>query len=192
LQAEADLTLKDQFKEVGKSLFTRGLVSSHSGNLSVRAGENLVITRRGSQLGGLSDSDLIETGISKNDNNTPLASVELPVHRAIYQSTGAGAVVHAHPPYGIALSMTESEITSVHGDAHELGRVPVLGWNQDTRPGCLGEVIAEALKTHKVVLVYGHGSFAIGASLEEAHKHTSGLEEVCQISWLMKTLKNKK
>ena len=118
-------------------------------------------------------------------------SVELPVHRAIYQATIAGPSF-THPPYGIALSMTETEIVSVHGDAHELGRVPVLGWNMDTRPGSLGEVIAEALKTHKIVLVYGHGSFAIGKDLEEAHKHTSGLEEVCQISWLMKTLKNKK
>jgi len=181
-----------QFKEVGKSLFTRGLVSSHSGNLSVRVATNLIITRRGSQLGSLADTDLIETSITKNDKNTPLGSVELPVHRAIYQLTGAGAVVHAHPPYGIALSMTETEIVSEHGDAHELGRIPVLGWNMDTRPGSLGEVIAESLKTRKIVLVYGHGSFAVGATLEEAHKHTSALEEVCQIRWLTKTLKNKR
>jgi L-fuculose-phosphate aldolase len=185
--------LATQFKEVGKALFTRGLVSSHSGNLSVRVSdEHMLITRRGSQLGALSDQDLIETGIVKNDLKTPLASVELPVHRAILQRTNAGAVVHAHPPHAIALSMTETEIISEQAELYELGEVPVLGWNQDVRPGCLGEVIGEALKTHKIVLVYGHGTFAVGQILEEAYKYTAALEEICQVLWLVKTLRRAK
>ena len=185
--------LSSQFKEVGKALFSRGLVSSHSGNLSVRLNDDrMIITRRGSQLGFLSDQDLIETGIVKNDQQTPLASVELPVHRAILQHTNAGAIVHAHPPHAIALSMTETEIISEQAEHYELGKVPVLGWNQDTRPGCLGEEIAEALKTHKIVLVYGHGSFATGQILEEAYKYTAALEEVCQVLWLVKTLRKSK
>jgi L-fuculose-phosphate aldolase len=185
--------LATQFKEVGKALFSRGLVSSHSGNLSVRLNaERLLITRRGSQLGVLSDQDLIETGIDKNDRQTPLASVELPVHRAILQQTSAGAVVHAHPPHAIALSMTETEIVSEQAEHYELGQIPVLGWNQDTRPGCLSEVIAEALKTHKIVLVYGHGTFAVGQILEEAYKYTAALEEICQVLWLVKTLRKAK
>ncbi|MEL7562843.1 aldolase [Dehalogenimonas sp. 4OHTPN] len=182
--------LNTEFKEVGKALFTRGLVSSHSGNLSVRLNdEKMLITRRGSQLGALQDQDLIETGIDKNDLKTPLASVELPVHRAILQHTAAGAVVHAHPPHAIALSMNETEIPTEQFEAYELGTVPVLGWNQDVRPGCLGDAIAEALKTHKIILVYGHGTFAVGQILEEAYKYTAALEEVCQVQWLVKTLR---
>ena len=87
-----------QFQTVGRDLFTKGLVSSHSGNLSIRLGERLIITRRGSRLNCLEENDLIETGLNKNDRNTPLASVELPVHRAIYRETAALAIVHAHPP----------------------------------------------------------------------------------------------
>ena len=68
-----------QFQSVGRDLFNRGLVSSHSGNLSIRLGENIIITRRGSQFSCLEENDLIETGISKNNRATPLASVELPV-----------------------------------------------------------------------------------------------------------------
>jgi len=74
-----------QFQSVGHDLFTRGLVSSNSGNLSIRLGERIIITRRGSRLGCLEENDLIETGRSKNDRATPLASEELPVHRALYQ-----------------------------------------------------------------------------------------------------------
>ena len=72
-----------QFQTVGRDLFTRGLVSSHNGNMSIRLGDRIIITHRSSMLGCLEEHDLIETGISKNDRSTPLASVELSVHRAI-------------------------------------------------------------------------------------------------------------
>jgi hypothetical protein len=54
-----------QFQAVGRDLFTKGLISSTSGNLSIRLGERLIITRRSSGLGSLLEHDLIETGISK-------------------------------------------------------------------------------------------------------------------------------
>ena len=92
----------NQFQNVGHALFSRGLVSSQSGNLSIRMGDRLIITRRGSNLGALQEKDLVETGINKNDRATPMASVELPVHRAIYQNTQARAIVHAHPTHVIA------------------------------------------------------------------------------------------
>ena len=82
-----------QFQTVGRDLFARGLVASHSGNLSIRLGDRMIITRRGTMLSCLQESDLIETGITKNDRFTPLASTELPVHRAIYQETSASANV---------------------------------------------------------------------------------------------------
>jgi L-fuculose-phosphate aldolase len=88
--------IRSQFQAVGKNLFSRGLVYSQSGNLSIRMGDNLIITRRGSQLGSLDENDLIETGIYRNNRATPLASTELPVHRAIYRMTSAQAIVHAH------------------------------------------------------------------------------------------------
>ena len=71
-----------QFQTVGHDLFAGGLVSSNSGNLSIRLGERMIITRRSSRLGCLEEHDLIETGIHKNYRSTPLASTELAVHRA--------------------------------------------------------------------------------------------------------------
>ena len=178
-----------QFQTVGHDLFTRGLVSSNSGNLSIRLGERIIITRRGSRLGCLQENDLIETGINKNDRHTPLASIELAVHRAIYKETPALAIVHAHPPHAVALSLTETEI--VPSDAEGLpivGQVPVLGWHMNVKPGGLADIIARALKEHRIVMVHGHGSFAIGQLLEEAHNCTTTLEESCQVICLLKSL----
>jgi len=181
--------LLSQFQTVGHDLFTKGLVSSHSGNLSIRLGERIIITRRGSRLGCLQEHDLIETGISKNDRNTPLASIELAVHRAIYRETTANAVVHAHPPHAVALSLTETEIVPIDTEGLPLvGRVPVLGWHMTVKPGGLADIIAQALKQHRIILVHGHGSFAIGQLLEEAHNCTTTLEESCQVICLLKSL----
>ncbi|MEA2085650.1 MAG: aldolase [Chloroflexota bacterium] len=178
-----------QFQTVGRDLFTRGLVSSNSGNLSIRVGNRLVITRRGCMLGCLQEQDLIETGINKNDRHTPLASTELAVHRAIYRETSALAIVHAHPPHAVALSLTETEI--VPGDAEGLsvvGRVPVVGWHMEVKPGGLADIIAQTLKEHRIIMVHGHGNFAIGQLLEEAYNSTTTLEESCQVLCLLKSL----
>jgi len=149
----------------------------------------MIITRRSAMLGCLQEHDLIETGINRNDRSTPLASTELAAHRAIYQETSALAIVHAHPPHAVALSLIETEI--VPSDAEGLAivdRVPVLGWHMKVRPGGLADIIAQALKQCKIVMVHGHGSFAIGQLLDEAHNYTTTLEESCQVICLLKAL----
>jgi len=178
-----------QFQAVGRDLFISGLVSSNNGNLSIRLGDRLIITRRGCRLGCLEEHDLIETGISKNDRSTPLASTELAVHRAIYQTTPALAIIHAHPPHAIALSLTETEVVPNCAESlSTVGRVPVLGWHMEVRPGGLADIIAQALTQHRIVMVHSHGSFAIGQLLEEAHNYTTTLEESCRVICLLRSL----
>src|ERR1700690_4309879 len=116
--------LLNQFQSIGRLLFSRGLVSSQSGNLSVRMGDRLIITRRACNLGALQEKDIIETGIARNDRATPLATSELSIHRAIYHYTQAKAIVHAHPAHVIALSLTQKVIDSDHlEDCCDLGPV---------------------------------------------------------------------
>ena len=178
-----------QFQSIGHDLFAQGLVSSSSGNLSIRLGDRIIITRRGSRLGCLEEHDLIETGISKNDRWTPLASTELPVHRAIYQATPALAIVHAHPPHSVALSLVETEIVPPNVEGLPIiERVPVLGWHMKVRPGGLADIIAEAFKQFRIVIIHGHGTFATGQLLEEAYNCTTMLEESCRVICLLKSL----
>ena len=178
-----------QFQVVGHDLCMRGLVSSHSGNLSIKLGERLVITHRGSMLGCLEQQDLVETGVDKNDRFTPLASTELAVHRAIYKQTSASAIVHAHPAHAVALSFSEQEIIPCDVEGNLLlPKVPVLGWGMAIKPGAFAQEIAEALRKYRVVVIRGHGSFAIGQILEEAYHYTTALEESCRLLYLLKTM----
>lgn len=181
--------LKD-FQRFGRDLFITGLNNSHSGNLSIRCGDRIVITRRGSMLGHLGKNDLIETGLDKNDENTTFASTEIGVHRAIYKGTSALAVVHAHPVHAIALSLLEDEINPIDSEGNYLlHKIPVLSAENTIASKEVEEKLPGLLKEYKIVMVRGHGSFAVGHMLEEAYQWTSSLENVCRIIYLTRTLK---
>ena len=182
--------LLPRFQAVGFDLYSRGMVSVHGGNLSVRQGEKVIITRSGSKLGYLTDTDLVETGIDQDDANTGLASSELAVHRAIYQQAPFQAIVHCHPIHAVALSFVRHMI---HPE-DEAGKifipeVPVIAFSKEPAPGGFADEIADALKTHAVVIVHRHGSFARGMTLEEAYVITELLEISSRVLCLVKNLK---
>ncbi len=180
--------LLSQFQTVGHDLFVRGLVSSHSGNLSIKLGDQLIITRRGSMLNSLQENDLVETGISKNNRSTPLASVDLAIHRAIYRETQALAMVHAHPPHALALSLHETKTVPGIKGLSVVDDVPVVDCETSDKAEEAGNIIARALKEHRIILVNGHGSFAIGQLLEAARNSTTALEQSSQVLCLLKSL----
>ena len=69
-----------------------------------------------------------------------------------------------------------------------VGTVPVVGWHMEAKPGGLVDIIAKALQQHRIIMVHGHGSFAIGQLLEEAYNCTTALEESCQVLYLLRSL----
>ena len=171
-----------EFQKVGQDLFVRGLISSHGGNLSVRIGDRVLITRRGCQLNHLTERDLVETGVAWNDRATPSASSELAVHRAIYQQTRAHAIVHAHPILALSLSLLEDDITPLDAEGRrDLGTVPVVGDEVIEEVRNVVDEVAAQLQEHRIVVIRGHGSFAIGQLLDEAHRWTSLLEDSCRL-----------
>lgn len=182
--------LLPQFQTVGSDLYTRGMVSVHGGNISLRQEDKLVITRSGSRLGYLQQSDLIETGIATDDENTRLASTEIGVHRAIYKKTLFKAVVHSHPIHAVALSFTGDRVLPQdEGGKLFIPAVPVIGYGREPMPGGFAEEIAEALQTHGAVVVHKHGCFARGMTLAEAYVITELLEISSRILCLTQGLK---
>jgi len=180
--------LKD-FQMAGSGLFTAGLNNSHSGNISVRCGDKIIITRRGSMLGRLQEEDLIETGLDKNDCHIALASTEIRVHRAIYRNTQALAIVHAHPTSAVALSLVEDDIIPVDSEgSYLLHRIPVISAEFAIGSNELEKTLPEALKEYKIVMVKGHGSFAAGQLIEEAYQYTASLEHSCRIIYQSRML----
>jgi L-fuculose-phosphate aldolase len=142
----------------------------------------VIIKRRGAMLGQLKPHDLIETGLDKNDSGVALASTELIVHRAIYKATPALAVVHAHPRTAIALSLSRDEIVPIDNEgSYLLKKVPVVAVEMASGSPQMAQAVSDALKEYKAIMLRGHGSFAIGQTLDEAFFWTSTIEECSQI-----------
>lgn len=180
----------DQFQRFGRDLFLRGLTTSHGGNMSVRMGDRIIITRTGAMLGHLQESDLIETGLEENDSGVMLASSELVVHRTVYLNTSALAIVHVHPPYAVALSFVEEEaIYPIDNEgSYVFKKIPIIQAELTTGSKEVAGLAAKALREYKLVMLRGHGCFSIGPVLEEAYQWCTSLEDACRILYATRML----
>jgi L-fuculose-phosphate aldolase len=184
-----DDRIYEQIRDIGRDLYVQNMISSHGGNISLRVGDRVIIKRRGAQLGRLKPSDLIETSIEKNDSGVVLASTELLVHRTIYKTTPALAVIHCHPRTAIAFSLSRDEIVPIDNEAsYLLKKIPVVTEEFASGTPEMANKVAAALQQYKIIMLRGHGSFAIGQTLEEAFHWSSTLEEACQIAMYAKLI----
>lgn len=180
------------FVKFGKMLWDAGLIHLTSGNLSIRKGSAIYITRTGSLLGALSSSDIIPVNLENNlrDKN---ASSETPVHRAIYLANPkVFGIVHAHPPYATALSWDYPLIQPIDSDSLYIPEIPVL---TDCPYGegsvCVAEHFPKTLGAHTVALIRGHGAFSVGKDLEQAAARISMMENQCRLLFFRKLLEKK-
>jgi len=177
------------FCEIGEDLYAADMISSHGGNLSIRLGDRVIIKRRGAMLGRLKPHDLIETRLDKNDSGVVLASTELIVHRAIYLNTPALAICHCHPRTAVAFSFSRDEYVPIDNEAsYLLKKIPVVTEEFASGTPQMANKVAEALKNYKIIMLRGHGSFAIGQTLDEAFHWSSTLEESCQMELAAKII----
>jgi L-fuculose-phosphate aldolase len=184
-----DQRLYEEFRDVGRDIYVGGMTSTHGGNLSVRVGKNIIIKRRGAQLGRLKPSDFVVTVLYGEDSGVTRASSELIVHRAIYQQTNALAIVHCHPPTAVAISLTRDEIIPVDNEcSYILHRVPVVAAELSSGSPEMAKIISEELRSYKLIMMRGHGVFSIGQTLDEALQWTSAFEMGCKILYKLETL----
>lgn len=162
-------------------------VEWYGGNLSVRDGDDCIITRtvsnKGAVEGASVEDEVVRTGIYSDDENTAWASSALAIHRAIYRKTTAKAVLHAHPRWATLLSLYTDEIIPIEengrlylGDSVRVVAAPELfGWN------LVADELADALDGGRLaVMLKWHGSFSIGQTLNEAMHNSRALNNVAE------------
>lgn len=176
----------------GREMMVQGLNNSHSGNVSCRRANTIYISRHGARLGDLSYKDFVAVNL-KDDKKDKEASIEAKVHRAIYLANfDIQAIIHAHPPHAIALSLNCKKIVPVDMEGrYYLPEIPVLTkCKQGISSKCVAENIPQLFQKYKIVIVKGHGSFAVGKNFEEAYLYTSVLESASKIIVLNKLIEH--
>ncbi|MFX1442074.1 MAG: class II aldolase/adducin family protein [Promethearchaeota archaeon] len=167
-----------QFKIVGKVLTDHRYNTSHSGNISMRAGGKILIKRRGAMLGFLEPEDIIETDLYGADSGIMLSSTETDVHRQIYLNTDAMAVIHAHNPFCVILSLIEDEITCLDAEGIYMYRkIPIIEVENPAGPTDAAREVPKVLKNYPITVVRAHGVFAKGNTLYDALQNVTGAEQ---------------
>ncbi|MEU5598978.1 class II aldolase/adducin family protein [Streptomyces sp. NPDC020298] len=161
-----------------------GLVVGTSGNVSVRVGDTVLVTPSGVPYDRLTPYDV--TGVDLTGRQvlgTLVPTSELPMHLAVYRTTGAAAVVHTHAVHATAVSTLVTELPAVHYMTCALGgpvRVaPYATYGTEE----LAENMLRALADRSGCLLKNHGTITHGTTLDQAYDRTAQLEWMCRL-WL--------
>jgi L-fuculose-phosphate aldolase len=188
-----DADLCEEISRFGYKTVSSGLTSSRFGNISVLRGNEIVISRTGSMLDELDQANLVEVDLDGPCPLDEIASTETCVHRAIYQTTSAQAVIHTHSPFAVALSLIEEKVVEpIDGEGlHFMGPMAIV--EADFGSEELAMKVSAALRSCNACIARGHGVFAGGRSLAEAYtlacmaEHSSKvryLVKVCRMCWV--------
>ncbi|RLE63451.1 MAG: class II aldolase/adducin family protein [Thermoprotei archaeon] len=182
-------SLKNSVLKSVKILYERGLTSSLSGNVSVKAPKGFIITPSGIPRWAMTMKDLIYMDFEGNIlEGTRKPSIEWRMHKAIYLADEeANAIVHAHPKYTLALSLADHlEVMEELAEFRVLfGKLVVVPYEE---PGSeeLASKVQEAVRKKKsrVLILERHGAITVGKSPESATALMEALEEVAKTAYL--------
>ncbi|MEV0077967.1 S-methyl-5-thioribose-1-phosphate isomerase [Nocardia neocaledoniensis] len=198
----------DEFAEQGREiaaiarqLYERGWMPGTAGNISVRLGEDALITASGLSKGELREDDTVRVTVA---DTTPLPgqhrkpSAETSIHTAVYRTRQAGAVVHVHSPFATALATTAAEpgeaVTPLRISGYELLKgfgladpsavaIPVFpNWPQVPRIGAdIERYLRENPTAPPILFIAGHGITTWGDTLAQARDRAECLEALCEL-----------
>lgn len=195
---EQERRLRQEIVAIGRLMHAKGLLCGFEGNLSARLdGGRLLVTPAGLHKGLLAPEQLL---ITDNDGRVvgSLSAAtrgfkptsELPMHlEAYHRRPDVAAVVHAHPPITVALS-----IAGVPMDTPLLPEVIVLLGLIPTAPYALSSseegatAIRELIRDHDAIILQRHGTLTVGATLTEAFMRLETVEQNARIHHLLAQL----
>ncbi|MEM7177636.1 MAG: aldolase [Pseudomonadota bacterium] len=183
--------LREEICRLSASIFDRGLTGGSSGNISARTQDGgLLVSPTGSSFGALDPARLSRFDAAGTLIGGDAPTKEMPLHTAFYETRrSAGAVVHLHSTYSVALSM----LPDIDPDnvlppltpysVMRLGKVKLLPY---FRPGdpAMGDAIKSLGGKRSAVLLANHGPVVAGKDLEAAVYATEEFEETAKLALL--------
>lgn len=183
---------KEKLIQIGQKLYQKGFIVASEGNISIRLNdEKILATVKGVEKGNLTEKDLVTidpSGKPLELNKKP--SSEIKMHLKAYQQRpDVKAIVHAHPPYAISLTLAGIKLDKPYlpESVILLGSVPTIPY---ARPSTnqVAESIQPFVEKTDVMILERHGSLTLGKSLDEAYHKLDILEHTAKIVWLAKQL----
>ncbi|HKJ93402.1 MAG TPA: class II aldolase/adducin family protein [Longimicrobiales bacterium] len=169
-----------------REMSARGLSQGTSGNVSARAGADMLITPSALPYATMEPRDAVlvdPDGRVLDGARKP--STEWPMHAAIYRARpDADAVVHAHAPFCTTLATLRKDIPPFHymvavagGDSIRCAPYATFGTPE------LGMAAVAALRDRRACLLANHGMVALGSSPEAALQLAVEVEALAELFW---------
>ncbi len=172
--------LVDKLLKSWRFLYRRGFIEGF-GHISARIPDSdLFLLARHSLGPDAQPEDFLVVDLQgrKLSGNGDLPA-EYPIHLEILKARpDIGSVIHYHGLYSTAFTTSEHQLQPIHlmGTLFHDG-IPVYGDPRLVTDAARGTALAQALGTHRAVLLRAHGAAITGASIEEAVGGTYLFEE---------------
>ncbi len=179
------MNMRESISYFGRKAVSYGLVEGNMGNISVLVDGEMLITKTGMSLDEIGEGAVIAVSLEKGGKIPRCASMEAPVHLAVYEETDSKGVIHTHSPYAVSLSVILREngldgfVPKDIEGKHYFDTVPVVESGEGEKAGLL-----RALRQGGVAIVAGHGAFTRGKGLEEAFNLAVMLEHSAKVGFL--------
>lgn len=171
------------------------LVAWTSGNISARAGEQMLIKPSGVTFEDLTPGSMVLTDLNAQVLEGTLSpSSDTATHAYIYRHLPeVGGIVHTHSPYATAWAANAREIpcfltamADEFGGPIPCGNFALIGGEQ------IGAEVVRVLRGHRspAIILQNHGVFTIGATPRAALKAAVMTEDVARTAFLAMQLGN--
>jgi L-fuculose-phosphate aldolase len=194
----SEYQLRQQIVRVGQLLYDKGFISASDGNISARmAPGRILITPSGLHKGFLEPDDLLfideegkRVGVSTTTNRKLKPTSELPMHLETYRlRPDIDAIVHAHPPITIALSIAGIPL----GDCLlpevivTLGLIPTTEYATPASEESV-RAIREFIENHDALVLQRHGTVTVGSDPMQAFMRLETVEQNARIVYMLAQL----
>jgi L-fuculose-phosphate aldolase len=187
---ENEMSLRNELIRVNRIVAEQGLIRSSDGNISARLDRSIMlITPSGVYKSSICPEDLIVMDmdgklVRAKDDLHP--SSETLMHLEVYrQRPDVHAVIHAHPPFSTALTISGRPfpVEYIPEVLIALGNVPTAAY---ATPGTqeMADSIRELILAHNCLLLSHHGSLTVGSTLVDALIALERMEHAAYTFWI--------
>lgn len=189
---------RKEIVRVCRLLHEKGYVAATDGNVSVRLSKNRVLsTPSGFSKGFLAPEQLVVTDLEgrKIPSREPASrdlkpTSELLMHLEAYrQRPDIGAVIHAHPPICVALSIAGISLAKclLPEVVVTLGLIPTAEYATPSSaegPGAIRGLIAN----HDALVIQRHGTLTVGKDPFDAYLKLEKVEHLAHVTLILRQL----
>lgn len=177
----------NQFVEMARRVGKAGLTVCSSGNLSVRHGDEVLISGTGSWVPELTADRVSVCRLSDGEVlNGIRPSIESVFHMGVMREReDVGCVLHFQSPYATAVACMKNRPTNFNFTAEcplYVGReIPMIPYYRPGSPE-LAKAVVDAMRDHNSVMLLKHGQVVCGKDFNQAMERAMFMEMACRIA----------